>query len=148
MTKPGFVEKRIEFFINEELKKFDSLIQRNAFLEGVKFIKENIDAFIEKPFYAYVVINQEEGEPKYPILSAHTRETLESMIDDYCGANEKYNNSGKRISYTEHNSKYPSDYQGYYTYEVDAGEGKMVTEYYDVYCVEFKSELVKTKITL
>jgi len=49
MTKPGFVDKRIEYFIHEELKKFDSLMQRNAFLEGVKFMRENIDAFIEQP---------------------------------------------------------------------------------------------------
>ena len=139
MTKPGFVDKRIEYFIHEELKKFDSLMQRNAFLEGVKFMRENIDAFIEKPFYAYVVTTREEGEPKCPILSAHTRETLETMLDEYCGVGEKFGNSGKRISYTAHDSKYPDDYQGHYTYEVENGKGEWVTEHYDVFCIEYKA---------
>jgi hypothetical protein len=139
MTKPGFVEKRIEHFINEEAKKYDTILQQQTFLAGVKFVQENLDAFIEKPFYAYVVTTREEDEPKYPILSAHTRETLEAMLDDYCGVGEQYNNSGKRISYTAHNPKYPDDYQGYYTYEVKHSDDEAILEHYDVFCVEYKA---------
>jgi hypothetical protein len=139
MTKPGFTEKRIALAINEEASRIDSTLERNAFIKGTQFILSNLDAIIEKPFYVYVVVSREGNEP---IVSAHTRETLEALLDDYCGATATYNYSGKRISYTAHNPKYPSDYQGYYTYEV-TDRDDVVTEYYDVYCVEFKAEKIK-----
>ena len=140
MTKPGFVEKRIELALNEESSsKYNSDLERDAFMKGARFMIDNLDVLIEKPFYAYVVMRR---DSKHPIISTHTKEDLETLLDDYCGVGEKYNNSGKRLSYMAHNVKYPSDYEGYYMYEIKDGENLRI-EHYDVYCVEYKPKSTK-----
>lgn len=87
--------------------------------------------------YMYVVIDD---DSRRPIVVAPDTKTLEAMLDEYCGAIDKYNHSGKRIEYVPYNTKYPDDYEGYYLYEITSylthGQLEVYKEKYHVYCVE------------
>ena len=88
--------------------------------------------------YMYVVVVDDDS--RRPIIVAPDTKTLETRLDDYCGATDKYNHSGKRIKYVPYNSKYPDDYDGYYLYEITSpiqgGNVSVCEEKYHVYCVE------------
>lgn len=92
---------------------------------------------MKKQTYMYVVIDD---DSRRPIIVATTTKTLEAMLDEYCGAVEKYNHSGKLIEYIPYNTKYPDDYQGYYLYEITSplsnGGVEVYKEKYHVYCTE------------
>lgn len=56
---------------------------------------------------------------------------LLEIVDDYMGANDKHNHSGKRIKYIPFESKYPSEFEGTIYYETP--EEQLV----NVYAVDF-----------
>ena len=56
-------------------------------------------------------------EDSIPIGASNTWEGLLEIVDDYMGANDKYNHSGKRIKYVPFESKYPSEFEGTIYYE-------------------------------
>jgi hypothetical protein len=57
------------------------------------------------------------AENSLPIGASNTWKGLLEIVDDYMGANEKYNHSGKRIKYVPFESKYPSEFDGTIYYE-------------------------------
>ena len=61
---------------------------------------------------------------KSSIGASNTFEGLLELVDDYMGVGEKYNNSGKRIKYESHYSKYPNinELEGIITYETPEEE--------------------------
>lgn len=82
----------------------------------------------------YIAIDD---DTRRPIIVAPDTKTLETMLDDYCGATDQYNHSGKRVEYVAYNPKYPDDYQGYYLYEnIDTQTKETYTDKYHVYCTE------------
>lgn len=92
---------------------------------------------MKKQTYMYVVVDD---DSRRPIIAASDSKTLETILDEYCGAIDKYNHSGKRIKYVPYNTKYPDDYEGYYLYEIKSpiqgGNVSVCEEKYHVYCVE------------
>ena len=54
-------------------------------------------------------------EDKFPITSADSFDNLKLALDNYCGADER--NSGKCLGFTPYETKYGSDYEGFYEYE-------------------------------
>jgi hypothetical protein len=84
-------------------------------------------------------------EDKFPIISADSFDNLKLALDDYCGADER--NSGKYIGFTPYDSKYGSDYEGYFEYECcrngNDWNGETYKNKFTVWCVEFYP---KTKI--
>jgi hypothetical protein len=52
-----------------------------------------------------------------PIGASNTFEGLLEIVDDYMGATDKYNHSGKRLRYEQFSSKYPSEFDGTIYYE-------------------------------
>lgn len=59
-----------------------------------------------------------DAEDLFSIGGSNTFEGLLELVDDYMGANDKYNNVGKRIKYEPYYSKYPSDFEGTIFYEM------------------------------
>jgi len=52
-----------------------------------------------------------------PIGASNTFEGLLEIVDDFMGATDKYNHSGKRLRYEPFSSKYPSEFDGTIYYE-------------------------------
>jgi hypothetical protein len=74
-------------------------------------------------------------EDKSPISSSNTLEGLLEAVDYFMGAHETYNFCGKRLSYEPYYSKYPSDFEGIISYEVDKIIQKVA-----VYTIDFKNK--------
>ena len=85
----------------------------------------------------YIAIEVGEGYHK-PIMSANTFQDLKAGLDEYYGCNGK---GGECLGFTPYETKYPDDYEGYYTYTVTAMDNKIFpqtyTEKVNVYCVEY-----------
>ena len=58
-----------------------------------------------------------DGEDLSPIGASNTFEGLLEVVDDFMGATDKYNHSGKRLRYEQFSSKYPSEFDGTIYYE-------------------------------
>ena len=77
-------------------------------------------------------------DEKFPVISADSFDNMRKALDNYCGADER--NSGKFIAFVPYDSKYPSDYEGYYEYECCTNGNNWDNTYTDkfrIYCVEF-----------
>lgn len=77
-------------------------------------------------------------EDKFPIISADSFDNLKLALDDYCGADERM--TAKCIGFKPYESKYGSDYEGYFEYECCKNDKDWSETYIDkfaVYCVEF-----------
>jgi hypothetical protein len=70
-----------------------------------------------------------------PIMTAHTQEDLKAGLDKYYGVGE--DSKIKCVGWIPYDSKYPDDYEGYYKYECDEGNGNIETDIVKVYGVEF-----------
>jgi hypothetical protein len=70
------------------------------------------------------------------IGASNTFEGLLELVDDHMGVGEKYNNSGIRIKYESHYSKYPNsnELEGTITYETPDEERV------SVYIVDFNQK--------
>jgi hypothetical protein len=75
-------------------------------------------------------------EDKYPIVTADSFENIRKALDEYCGADER--NAAKCLGFKPYDSKYGSEYEGYFEYECEFGDVK-----FNIYCVDF---FPKTKI--
>jgi hypothetical protein len=75
-------------------------------------------------------------EDKYPIVTADSFENIRKALDEYCGADER--NAAKYLGFKPYDSKYGSEYEGYFEYEYEFGNVK-----FNIYCVDF---FPKTKI--
>jgi hypothetical protein len=73
---------------------------------------------------------------KSSIAASNTLEGLLELVDDYMGVGEKYNNSGIRIKYEPHYSKYPNinELEGTITYQTSEEERV------SVYIVDFNQK--------
>lgn len=77
-------------------------------------------------------------DEKYPILSADSFDNIRLALDEYCGADER--NSGKFIAFHAYESKYGSEYEGYFEYECCTTGNNWDSTYTDkfrIYCIEF-----------
>jgi len=77
-------------------------------------------------------------DERFPIISADSFLNLRLALDDYCGADERKQATCK--GFFPYDSKYPSDYEGYFEYECCKGNENPEDTYIDkfrVYCVEF-----------
>jgi hypothetical protein len=72
-----------------------------------------------------------DGEDLFPIAASNTFSGLLEIVDDFMGATDKYNHSGKRLRYEPYSSKYGSDFDGTIYYKTP-DEQKV-----KVYTVEF-----------
>jgi hypothetical protein len=93
----------------------------------------------------YVALDYED---RFPITSADSWENLKLALDNYCGADER--NSGRCIGFTPYETKYGSDYEGFYEYECcrngnDWDDGTYKSKF-KVWCVEFYPETKIEKI--
>jgi len=84
--------------------------------------------------YIYYACYEDE---KHPIGGSNTFEGLLELVDDYMGVGEKYNNSGIRIKYESHYSKYPNsnELEGTITYQTPDEEERV-----SVYIVDFNQK--------
>jgi hypothetical protein len=82
-----------------------------------------------------------DAEDLFPIAASNTFSGLFEIVDDYMGANDKHNHSGRRVKYEPFMAKYGSDLEGtlYYETKESGPEEKKVF----IYTVEFnyKKEL-------
>lgn len=77
----------------------------------------------------YVAID----EYKKPIATASKFEELEKGLDAYFGV---HMDSGKNLGFKRYDTKYPDDFEGYFTYETKDRENDYV-ETVNVYCVDY-----------
>ena len=79
-----------------------------------------------------------------PVVVAKTKAELKLMLDDYCGATEEYNFTGKFLGYTPHETKYPSDLDGYYEYDCkyvsDPTDDRTYKEKFKIFTVDFSDK--------
>ena len=84
----------------------------------------------------YVAIDEGEGYYK-PIMTASTFEDLKAGLDHYYGCDGR---GGECLGFTPFQTKYPTEYEGYYQYKVKmihSGRDEEFTEDIDaiaVYC--------------
>ena len=77
-------------------------------------------------------------DEKYPILSADSFDNIRKALDEYCGADER--TSGKFIAFHAYESKYGSEYEGYFEYECCTSDNNWEFTYTDkfrIYCIDF-----------
>jgi len=96
--------------------------------------------------FVYVAMDNDD----VPIATSNDREELFKAVDYHVGAHEKFKNESTRISWTPHNPKYPSDYEGKLLYDCPMYgiDGARETVAIKVYTVEhFNKETNDTGTT-
>ena len=71
-----------------------------------------------------------------PITTAHSMQDLRAALDDYYAVGKT---DAECLGFTPYDSKYPDEYEGYYTYtyqEVNVAVRTIETDRVKVYCVE------------
>lgn len=76
----------------------------------------------------YVAMQADDG--RIPIMTASTFKDLEKGINDYYGVDKEY---AKCLGFTPYYTKYPDEYEGYFTYKCSDDS----VDHIRVYCIEY-----------